>query len=88
MSNPFSSALSYLGYGGSDKGISEAASRFVGQIVDLGGESKLKVRKVIAEGEFLFNCSLLYYINCKNFTMPVRTKYLHWPIEGPKSGLL
>ena len=51
MSNPFSSALSYLGYGGGDKGLSEATNRFVGQIVDLGGESKLKVKKVIAEGE-------------------------------------
>ena len=51
MSNPFSSALSYLGYGGSGKNVSEAASRFVGQVIDLGGESKLKVKKVIAEGE-------------------------------------
>ena len=50
MSNPFSSALSYLGYGG-NKGVSEAAARFIGQLVDLGGDSKLKVKKVIAEGE-------------------------------------
>ncbi len=52
MSNPFSSALSYLsGHGGGGNGVSEGGSRFVGQTVDLGGNKKLKVKKVIAEGK-------------------------------------
>ena len=46
MSDFFSSALNYF-TGGSDGG---ASSRFVGQVVDLGGGNKLKVKKVIAEG--------------------------------------
>ena len=50
MSNPFSSALSYLGGHVGGK-VSEGGSRFVGQLVDLGGEKKLRVKKVIAEGE-------------------------------------
>lgn len=51
MSNPFSSALSYLGGQVGGRGVSEGGSKFVGQLVDLGGERKLKVKKVIAEGE-------------------------------------
>ena len=47
MSDFFSSALNYF-TGGSDGG---ASSRFVGQVVDLGGGDKLKVKKVIAEGK-------------------------------------
>ena len=47
MSDFFSSALNYF-TGGSDGG---ASSRFVGQVVDLGGGNKLKVKKVIAEGK-------------------------------------
>ena len=49
MSDFFSSALSYFS-GGSDS--SSGGSRFVGQTVDLGEGNKLKVKKVIAEGEF------------------------------------
>ena len=46
MSNRFAAALSYLsGHGGTSEG-----SRFVGQTVDLGDGSTLKVKKVIAEG--------------------------------------
>ena len=48
MSNPFSSALNYFSGQGSEGG-----SRFVGQVVDLGGKRKLKVKKVIAEGKKL-----------------------------------
>lgn len=56
MTNRLSSALSYLsGHGGGSSGggsgVSEGGSRFVGQTVDLGGGRKLKVKKVIAEGE-------------------------------------
>ena len=47
MSDFFSSALSYF-TGGSEGG---ASNRFIGQVVELGGESKLKVKKVIAEGK-------------------------------------
>ncbi len=48
MSNPFSSAFNYLsGQGGG----SEGGNKMVGQTVDLGGSSKLKIKKVIAEGE-------------------------------------
>lgn len=36
---------SYFGGGGSE------ANRFVGQTLDLGGGNKLRVKKVIAEGE-------------------------------------
>jgi hypothetical protein len=51
MSNPFSTAMNYLsGHGGSGNG-SGGGSRFLGQTVDLGGSRKLKVKKVIAEGE-------------------------------------
>ena len=42
------SAVSYLS-GGSGGG--ERGSEFIGQVVDLGGGFKLKVRKVIAEGK-------------------------------------
>jgi len=53
MSNPFSSALSYLsGHGGGSGGVSEGGNKFVGQTVDLGGNRRLKVKKVIAEGEW------------------------------------
>lgn len=45
MSNRF---MSYFGGGG---GGGSEASRFVGQLLDLGGGNKLKVKKVIAEGE-------------------------------------
>lgn len=41
-------AVSYLS-GGSGGG--ERGSEFIGQVVDLGGGIKLKVKKVIAEGE-------------------------------------
>lgn len=47
MSEFWSSALNYFG-GGSD---SSGGSRFVGQTVDLGEGNKLRVKKVIAEGE-------------------------------------
>jgi len=49
MSDFFSSALSYFSGGGSEGG---AGNRFVGQVVDLGGGNKLKVKKVIAEGGY------------------------------------
>ena len=54
MSNPFSSALNYLSGGHGGGGVSEGGSRFVGQTVDLGGKKKLKVKKVIAEGVFVY----------------------------------
>ena len=44
MSNRF---MSYFGGGSGSE-----ANRFVGQLLDLGGGNKLKVKKVIAEGEF------------------------------------
>ena len=47
MSNPFSSAFNYLS-GHGDVG----GNKMVGQTVDLGGGSKLKIKKVIAEGEW------------------------------------
>lgn len=48
MSNPFASAFNYLsGQGGG----SDGGNKMVGQTVDLGGTSKLKIKKVIAEGE-------------------------------------
>jgi len=50
MSDFFSSALSYFSGGGSEGG---AGNRFVGQVVDLGGGNKLKVKKVIAEGKWM-----------------------------------
>ena len=50
MSNPFASAMNYLsGHGAAGEG----GSRFVGQTVDLGGNKKLKVKKVIAEGMYV-----------------------------------
>lgn len=54
MSNPFSSALNYFSGQGSEGG-----SRFVGQVVDLGGKRKLKVKKIIAEGNSSFIVTLL-----------------------------
>ncbi len=48
MSNLFSN---YFGGGGSGS----ETSRFVGQVVDLGEGHKLKIKKVIAEGEMI-NC--------------------------------
>lgn len=49
MSNPFSSAMNYFsGHGAT--GVSEGGSRFIGNTVDLGGNRKLKIKKVIAEG--------------------------------------
>ena len=62
MSNRFSSALSYLGGHGSGKGHSEAVNKFVGQTLNLNGESMLKVKKVIAEGKSMkvHSCICLY----------------------------
>lgn len=51
MSNLFKS---YFGGGGSE------ANRFVGQLLDLGEGTKLKVKKVIAEGESIGIDSKLY----------------------------
>ena len=51
MSNPFSSAKNYFSGGGGERG-----SRFLGQTVDLGGNRKLKVKKVIAEGMYACVC--------------------------------
>ncbi len=48
MSNLFSN---YFGGGGSGS----ETSRFVGQVVDLGEGHKLKIKKVIAEGDTI-NC--------------------------------
>ncbi len=52
MTELFSSAWSYLsGGGGASEAGSGGGSRFVGQMVDLGGGNKLRVKKVIAEGK-------------------------------------
>ena len=69
MSNPFSSALNYLS-GHSGGGVSEGGSRFVGQVVDLGGKRKLKVKKVIAEGMFLISwCAVVSSLAVPNSSL-------------------
>lgn len=51
MSELFRSAISYLSGGGGGGGGGERGSEYVGQVLDLGGGSKLRVKKVIAEGK-------------------------------------
>ena len=51
MSDLFRSAFNYLSGGAGGGGGGERGSEYVGQILDLGGGSKIRVKRVIAEGE-------------------------------------
>ena len=52
MSSRFGSTLTNYFNGGAGGGSSEG-SRFVGQTVDLGDGNRLKIKKVIAEGNVI-----------------------------------
>ncbi len=70
MSELLSSAWSYLsGGGGAAEVGSGGGSRFVGQVVDIGGGNKLRVKKVIAEGmDLLASCGLSVSIHTHTHT--------------------
>ena len=62
MADIFRSAFSYISSGiGGNSGENERGSELIGEIVDLGN-LKLKVKKVIAEGEPYTVYIYIYYI--------------------------
>lgn len=61
MADLFRSAFTYLSSGIGASGENERGSELIGEIVELG-ELKLKVKKVIAEGNY--RCSLMFVGCC------------------------
>lgn len=60
----FRSAMSYLSGGEGESG-GGGGNAFVGQIVDLGDGMKLKVKKVIAEGNLVYICTCHWIVTIR-----------------------